>query len=722
MKLIKKNLNTVFLTAIAILSAILGFVNIGLEGTANSYYAAAIKSMTQSWHNFFFVSFDPSGFVTIDKPPLGFWFQAISAKIFGVNSFGIMLPQILASIGCVILIYFIVKRSFGSTAGLISSFILAITPVFVAVARNNSVDNILLLFLLLACYFLTLACDKGKTKWLLLAFVMVGLGFNVKQLQAYMILPAVYVTFLLTTTFTLKKRIINFVVATVVLVVISFSWATIVDLVPSSQRPYVDSSTNNSEIELILGHNGIERLTGNSGTTSGGQNGQGGQGGQGGGMQTPPNGQSGGMQTPPSGQMQNDSANGQSSSDNSNSNGGAGGFDGQNSQGGPGGQGNQGGPGGQGGQNGQGSSQLSGTFGAQISAGFNRLFMKNILSDQIVWFLVLSFLGFIAAAIKEKLNFKLDTPKKRALVMWFMWLLPVFLFFSFTTGTFHSYYLTMLAPPIAALSGIGLKSMWDMMKEKGYKQWFLPIAMLINSMIELLMLIYFRGSTIITVLTIVFFILSFGGLIAMLLINNSERLKKACCAAVIAGMCLVPLAGSTAVLFVPLNGSFPAAGLELLSGDSQSSMGGLSSQSTSDSLVSFLLKNKTSKQKYLLVVQNSNSAADIIIKTGQPVMSLGGFLGSDNIITLAEFKKLVASGEIRYVMTGGQGGGSSGSDIISWVEKNGKKVSSSKYGNSSSSSSSETSDVNTALAGAPNMNMQGSLYDLKSYTDSLSSK
>ncbi len=719
MKKLKLTKESTALTFIAVLSAVLNLANLSKEGYGNAYYAAAVKSMTLSWKNFFFVAFDPSGFVNIDKPPVGFWLQAISAKIFGYSGWSIILPQALAGVISVTIIYFIVKNSFGKAAGLISALCLAVTPVFVAASRNNTVDNILVLVLLLACWALSAAASKGKFKYLILSMVLVGIGFNIKMLQAYMIVPALYITYLLSSAASIKKRIIHLAAGTAILIAVSLSWALVVDSVPASSRPYIDSSTNNSVMELILGHNGLERLGLSSSTNSGGASGGSGQNqsmqrGPGG---TPPSGSSGNTQPPANnGDMQMPAGNGS---------------------------GNFGGGGAPGGGMGSGgSSGLQGTFGSQVSAGITRLFSKSILSDQIVWFIPLAVLGFIAASIREKLRFRLDNKRKQALVLWFMWLLPEFIYFSWTTGTFHSYYLTMLAPPIAALTGIGIVSMWNLYKEGGWKSWFLPAALLANGAVQLLMLYYFLDySIIVKVLLVLLILMCFIPSVLLILFNlrknkaeetaaeenssgnsksdRSVKLKKLLTGLALAGLLAAPLTGSSAAVFYTLSSSFPAAGLELLSGSQQ--MGSSTADTSNSALINFLLKNKTSAQKYLLVVGSSSDGADIIIKTGEPVMSLGGFLGNNSAITLDEFKKLVQKGEIRYVMTGTKGGGSTNSEIMSWVESTGTVVSSSEYSGSNvqdaSNTTSGTQD-NTKFGGGS----LGQLYDLKAYTDSLTSK
>ena len=219
MKKIKLTKETFILSLILILSAILNFMNLSIEGYANQYYAAGVKSMTMSFKNFFFVAFDPAGFVTIDKPPVGFWIQAISAKIFGFSGWSIILPQAIAGVISVAVIYIIVKRTFGSTAGLISALCLAVTPIFVAVSRNNTVDNLLVLALLFACWSVSIAAEKGKLKYLIVGLALVGVGFNIKMLQAYMIVPALYLTYLLPSAVSIKKRIKHLAQGTIILLV-----------------------------------------------------------------------------------------------------------------------------------------------------------------------------------------------------------------------------------------------------------------------------------------------------------------------------------------------------------------------------------------------------------------------------------------------------------------------------------------------------------------------
>lgn len=747
MKGLKLTKEKICISMILILSAILNFANIAIEGYGNGYYAAGVKSMTMSLKNFFFVSFDPAGFVTIDKPAMGFWLQAISAKIFGFSGWSILLPQALAGVISVYLLYYLVKKSFGITAGLISALCLTVTPVFVAASRNNTIDNLLVVTLLFACIALTKAAEEGKAKYLYLSLVLVGIGFNIKMLEAYMIGPAIYITYLLSSKISFKKKIGQLVIGSIILVAVSLSWAVIVDLTPAQNRPYVGSSTNNSELELIIGHNGLERLglksllngkvakstnkdvedknaeaskayteniknsndqmaerernvNDQDDMTVGRMNGNGPGGSENGNNQgipgNPPNGgqSNGGNMQPPSGGMP----------------------DGGNQGGGPGGQGG-----------------TRGTFGSEVKAGITRLFAKSSLSDQIIWFLPLAVLGFIAGLIKEKLNFKLDNKRKISIVLWITWLVPEFIYFSFTTGLFHPYYLTMMAPPAAALAGIGITTMWELYKERNWKSAILPIAFAVTGATHLMMLNYFSSnlSTMIRSIIIIAVILCFviSVLLALLIIvkkdddNNLVTNKKIYLSRILVvigtiSILVTPFIGSSAAITHSVNSSIPSTGLELLSNGSKGSLNGTpfgrSNGMDNSKLIDFLKSNKTT-EKYLLVVSSSQSADNIIIQTGESVMALGGFSGSDKTMTLEQFKELVKNGEVRYVLSGGRGPGGS-NEIMNWVTENGKVVSESEYKDTVTNNNMEDNDTNkdtnSKKQGFGGMNSE-QLYDLK---------
>src|SRR5712692_5428796 len=253
------------LGGVMLVSIFMNFYQLGQNGFGNLYYASAIRSMLDSWHNFFFVSFDPGGFVSLDKPPLGFWLQTLSAKIFGFTPFSVYLPQALAGVLSVALLYHLVRRHFGAVAGLLAALALALSPISVVTNRNNTIDSTLALVLLVGAWAVMRAAETGRLRWLLLSAVVVGIGFNVKMLEAFLVVPAYGLLYLLAAPISLWKRIGQLALAGIVLLAISLSWALVVDLTPASLRPYVGSSQDNSEISLALGYNGINRLIGQFG-------------------------------------------------------------------------------------------------------------------------------------------------------------------------------------------------------------------------------------------------------------------------------------------------------------------------------------------------------------------------------------------------------------------------------------------------------------------------
>jgi hypothetical protein len=171
-------------------TGVLNLWNLSLNGFANTYYAAAVKSMSTSWHDFLFASMDKSGLMTVDKPPLALWIQALSARIFGFDSWSILVPQALMGIAATALMYDLMRRRFGRAAGSIAGLALATTPIIVAMSRHNNPDELLVLCTVAAIWFVLRALEDGRTKWLVWAGVCIGLGFETKMAAALMVVPA----------------------------------------------------------------------------------------------------------------------------------------------------------------------------------------------------------------------------------------------------------------------------------------------------------------------------------------------------------------------------------------------------------------------------------------------------------------------------------------------------------------------------------------------------
>ncbi len=250
------------------LAALLNLWNLDRNGYANEYYSAAVRSMLSSWSNFLFVSFDPGGLVSVDKPPLALWLAAGSAKLLGYSGWTIILPSALAGIAAVWVLYLLVARVFGHVAGLVAALALAVSPVSVAINRDNNPDAVFALLLVLAAYAVVRALEQGSLRWLLGAAVFVGLAFNTKMLAAFIVLPALALAYLVFAPLGWRSRILRLLAAGGVLTLVSSAWVLAVELTPAASRPYVGSTEDNSALSLVLGYNGLGRITGQTGGTS----------------------------------------------------------------------------------------------------------------------------------------------------------------------------------------------------------------------------------------------------------------------------------------------------------------------------------------------------------------------------------------------------------------------------------------------------------------------
>ncbi|MDX6470289.1 MAG: hypothetical protein QOF75_2092 [Gaiellaceae bacterium] len=267
------------LIALLAAAALLYVVDLAASGWANAFYTAAVQASTKSWKAFFFGSFDSSNFITVDKPPASLWVMDLSARLFGLNSWSILVPQALEGVASVALLYAAVKRWFGPAAGLLAGGILALTPVAVLIFRFNNPDALLTLVLVGAAYALTRAVERARTSWLLLAASLIGLGFLTKMLQALIVVPGFALVYLLAAPTPLRRRVLQLLGAGVALVVSAGWWVAVVTLWPASSRPYIGGSQDNSILNLIFGYNGFGRLTGNEAgsVVGGGAAGQAGQ-------------------------------------------------------------------------------------------------------------------------------------------------------------------------------------------------------------------------------------------------------------------------------------------------------------------------------------------------------------------------------------------------------------------------------------------------------------
>jgi 4-amino-4-deoxy-L-arabinose transferase-like glycosyltransferase len=258
------------LIAVLVLTAVGYLWALGDSGWANSFYSAAVQAGTKSWKAFFFGSSDASNFITVDKPPASLWVMELSARIFGVNSWSILVPQALEGVATVGVLYATVRRWFSPAAALLAGAVMAMTPVAVLMFRFNNPDALLVLLLTVAAYATVRALERAQTIWLMVAMACVGTGFITKMLQAFVIVPVIGLVYLLFAPTPLGRRIRQLLLAAVALVVSAGWWVAAVALTPAASRPYIGGSQDNSILNLIFGYNGFGRLTGNEAGSVGG--------------------------------------------------------------------------------------------------------------------------------------------------------------------------------------------------------------------------------------------------------------------------------------------------------------------------------------------------------------------------------------------------------------------------------------------------------------------
>jgi 4-amino-4-deoxy-L-arabinose transferase-like glycosyltransferase len=272
------------LAFVLVVAALLNLWNLGINGNANEYYSAAVKSMTHSWSAFFFGTFDGAGLQTVDKPPLALWVQALSARVFGFGTWSFLVPQALMGIAAAALTFDMVRRRFGRAAGFIAGLARATTPTAVAVFRHNNPDALLMLCSTVALWATVRAFETPqRTRWLVLAGVAVGLGFEAKMAAALLVVPGIIAAWLYIRPLGLGKSIRQVAALGGTAAAVGLAWPVVVSLIPANHRPWISGTNDNSVWSLIFGYNGLGRLLGQSGGPGGGAGGPGGGGGFGGG-------------------------------------------------------------------------------------------------------------------------------------------------------------------------------------------------------------------------------------------------------------------------------------------------------------------------------------------------------------------------------------------------------------------------------------------------------
>jgi 4-amino-4-deoxy-L-arabinose transferase-like glycosyltransferase len=625
-------------------TAVLYIWDLGASGWANSFYSAAVQAGSVNWEAFFYGSSDAANSITVDKPPASLWLMALSVRLFGLSSWSILLPEALMGVGTVLLVYLIVRRHFSARTALLAGGVLAITPVAALMFRFNNPDALLVLLLTAATYFTLRGIESGRMRWVLWAGVAVGFGFLTKQLQAFLILPVLAGAYLAAAPISWKKRFGHLFAALGAVIVSAGWWVAIVELVPASMRPYIGGSQTNSFLELTFGYNGFGRLTGNeTGSVTGG-----------------------------------------------------------------------------------GTTAGGGMWG---STGILRLFEGEI-GGQITWLLPAALVLFAAALVLGRTMKRTDA-RRATLLLFGGWLLVTALAFSFMAGIFHAYYTVALAPALAGTVAIGGAAVWAA-REKLWVRVLAAVTMLGTAVWAYVLLE--RASDWLPWLKFVVVAVALVAAALLVLPPRGRMLAGATIAVSLVGALLAPAAYSLETVTTAHTGSIVTAGPTVAgsmggpgggggrgfgggqggapggtgtqqggtgtqapptggfggttgtapgNGTAPTAGGGagggggagtlLGSNSVSSEL-STLLKADASSYTWAAAAIGSNSAAGYQLGTGEAVMPIGGFNGSDPSPTLAQFKAYVAAGEIHYFIGGSvgrsNGGSSASSAIASWVEAN----------------------------------------------------
>ncbi|CUU55065.1 4-amino-4-deoxy-L-arabinose transferase [Parafrankia irregularis] len=399
------------LLALLAATAVLYLWDLGASGNANSFYAAAVQAGTLSWKAMFFGSLDSSNFITVDKPPASLWMMALSGRIFGFSSWSMLVPNALCGVATVGLLYATVRRVAGPVAGLLAGVLCALTPVAVLMFRFNNPDALLVLLLVVGAYAVTRALEAASWRWLVAAGVAVGFAFLTKMMQAFLVVPAFGLAYLIAAPTGWWRRVGGVLAGVGGILVGAGWWVLATDLWPKSSRPYIGGSEDNSVLGLAFGYNGLGRIFGESNGPGGG----------GGGRGNLPGGQAALTEI-----EQYFSANG-----------------------GPpgGGEFTMNGPGGGGG---------GGGFGG--ATGIDRMFGDNF-GDQISWLLPAALVLLVGGLWATRRAPRTDRARA-GLVLWGCWLLVTGLTFSYMEGIVHEYYSVALAPAIAGTIAIGLHELW----------------------------------------------------------------------------------------------------------------------------------------------------------------------------------------------------------------------------------------------------------------------
>ena len=594
-----------------VISTVLSSWALGTVGWGNTYYSAAVRSMSQSWHAFWYGSFDSVGFVSVDKPPFSLWVQALAVRIFGFHSMTLLIPQVLAGVGAVVLVYLTLVRRWGRIAATVGAMALAVTPIAVMVNHSNNTDAILTLMMTATVFAGVRAAETGRWGWVVATGLLFGAAFTSKMLAAAPVLPAVLLAVAVAAPMAWRRRAVLLAGGAAIAVVAGLAWFTFVDLTPASERPYVGSSATNSAFQLAFERNGVNQVEGDTGGRPGSGN-------AGSLPERPQQGLPGQGQGLP----------GQ-------------GLPGQGlpGQGVPGQQGLPGQPSDQQRTPGGGSNQHG--FGGGDAGAF-RLFNSE-LGTQIGWLIVPALAGLAGAAFALRRRVLRDPVVLAATT----WLVLGAGAYSITEGIVHPYYVAGIAPPLAMLIGIGAGAVRDRWQHRATLP-ALGAAVAVSGVVSWVVARR-TGWDVATVVALATVAAAIG-------LARPGRPTRWIALGVLAALA-TPFAWTVGSLKTGLSANLPYADpvASTTLGRSGAGGNGPGTLQVDGAVVTYLLANRGGTT-WLVAAPSAQVAAPIIITTGEPVMALGGFSGGDQILTPDEWDALVENGDVRFAFLGGQTG------------------------------------------------------------------
>jgi 4-amino-4-deoxy-L-arabinose transferase-like glycosyltransferase len=602
-RLRRPELHHVALAAVLVLSGVLNLHRLSQNGYGNIFYSAGDKSMLRSLHNFFFVSFDPGGLVTVDKPPLGLWVQAASAKVFGFTPLSLLLPEAILGILAALLLYRAVARRLGGWAGVAAALTLAVFPSFVAVSRTTNVDTLLIVLMILACDAGVRAAETGRWRTIIWSGVLVGLAFNTKTLAAYFVVPGIALGVLVCAPGSPRRRLTQLLAAGLAMLVASFAWMAVVEATPASKRPYIGSSTNNTELGVTFSYNGFGRV-----------------GGQTGGPGQIPVGTGGVARkvsparaktkeatrthVAPKGRKRTELL-----------------------------------------PNGRARNPIA--FGGPI--GPLRLFEKG-LDDQGAWMLPFALVGLLAFALLLGGRGRTRRDPRLALLFAFGgWFAGEAAVLSLSKGIVHPYYISALGPGVAAMVGAGAYAFAEFAKRRDWRLLLLPcgVAATVAVQLSLLHRVHYMPW-----FTAPLLALSAVGLLGTALgVLVGRRAAPAAIALLLGALLIAPAVYSATNWLAPVQSTFPAAGPRQAAGP-----GGYGVDAKHVAVDRALLRYVDAHRpgtRWSILGDAANAVSPMILLGGQ-AGALGGFSGTDPVLSGKGLARLVADGRARYVVLGGE--------------------------------------------------------------------